>query len=105
MEISEAPYQSIAHCLPKPRGNVSLSNRQGLNASLDVAEHGCKWHGLPPHFGNGHTIYTRRMRWAKRGVLDRVFEALQRHQILPIQIEAVALDAPSPKCLRTGPAR
>jgi hypothetical protein len=29
------------------RGNVSLSNLQLLNALLYVAEHGCKWRGLP----------------------------------------------------------
>ncbi len=41
------------------RGNVSLSNLQFLNAVLYVAEHGCKWRGLPKRFGNWHTIYTR----------------------------------------------
>ena len=49
MEISEAQYQRIAHCLPVQRGNVRLANRQVLNAMLYVAEHGCKWRGLPPH--------------------------------------------------------
>ncbi len=28
-------------------------------------------------FGNWHTIYTRMNRWAKTGVLDRLFEKLQ----------------------------
>ena len=58
MEISELHYQKIAHCLPVQRGNVSLSNLDVLNAILYVAEHGCKWRGLPPHFGNWHTVYT-----------------------------------------------
>ena len=31
-------------------------------------------------------------RWSKNGVLDRVFEHLQREQIVRIKIEAVALD-------------
>ena len=29
--------------------------------------------GLPPRFGNWHTVYTRMNRWSKNGVLDRVF--------------------------------
>lgn len=93
MEISESQYLQIAHCLPTQRGNVSLSNLQVLNAILYVAEHGCKWRGLPPRFGNWHTVYTRMMRWAKNGVLDRVFESLQRQQIVRIKIEAVSLDS------------
>jgi len=40
----------------------------GAHAILYVAEHGCKWRGLPEHFGNGHTVYTRMNRWSKNGV-------------------------------------
>ena len=32
-------------------------------------------------------------RWAKNGTLAKVFEALQRHQIIAIKIEAVSLDS------------
>ena len=93
MEITQAQYERIVHCLPLQRGNVSLSNLSVLNAILYVAEHGCKWRGLPKRFGNWHTIYTRMNRWSKSGVLDRVFEQLQRAQIVRIKIEAVSLDS------------
>jgi transposase len=76
---------------------VSLSNLQLLNALLYVAEHGCKWRGLPKRFGNWHTIYTRMNRWSKSGVMDRVFEKLQLEQIVRIKIEAIALDSTSVK--------
>ena len=62
-----------------------------------MAEHGCKWRGLPKRFGNWHTIYTRMNRWSKAGVLDRVFEQLQQSQIVRIKIEAVSLDSTSVK--------
>ncbi len=97
MEISEAQFKQIEHCLPLQRGNVSLSNRMVLNAILYVTEHGCKWRGLPKRFGNWHTIYTRMSRWSKSGVLDRVFEQLQRQQIVRIRVEAVSLDSTSVK--------
>jgi transposase len=93
MEITQAQYEQIVHCLPMQRGNVSLSNLSVLNAILYVAEHGCKWRGLPKRFGNWHTIYTRMNRWSKSGVLDRVFEQLQQAQIVRIRIEAVSLDS------------
>jgi transposase len=97
MEISEEQYARIKDRLPVQRGNVSLSNLQLLNALLYVAEHGCKWRGLPKRFGNWHTIYTRMNRWSKNGVLDRVFEKLQLEQIVRIRIEAIALDSTSVK--------
>jgi len=93
MEITPAQYQQIESCLPRQKGNVSLSNLQVLNAILYVCEHGCKWRGLPNRFGNWHTIYTRMNRWSKLGVLDRVFEKLQHAQIVRIKIESVALDS------------
>ncbi len=97
MELTEAQYERIAPLLPKQRGNVNLSNLQVLNAILFVAEHGCKWRGLPERFGNWHTIYTRMNRWSKNGALDRVFEQLQRDQIVRIKIEAFGLDSTSVK--------
>jgi transposase len=93
MEISEEQYSRIKDGLPVQRGNVRLTNLQVLNAILYVAEQGCKWRGLPKRFGRWHTIYTRMNRWAKSGVLDRVFEQLQMEQIVRIKIEAFSLDS------------
>ena len=93
MEITGAQYERIAPILPVQRGNVRLSNLQVLNAILYVAEQGCKWRGLPPRFGNWHTVYTRMNRWSKNGVLDRIFEYLQRERIVRIKLEAVSMDS------------
>ena len=97
MELTEEQYGRIKDSLPVQRGNVRLSNLQVLNAILYVAEHGCKWRGLPKRFGRWHTIYMRMNRWAKNGVLARVFEKLQMDQIVRIQIEALSLDSTSVK--------
>ena len=93
MEISEAQFSRIDSALPRQRGNVRVTNLQFLNALLYVAEQGCKWRGLPKRFGPWHTIYTRMNRWSKNGVLDHVFERLQREQIVRIKIEAVKMDS------------
>ena len=97
MQLTPEQFQLLAPCLPKQRGNVSLPNLQVLNAILYIAEQGCKWRALPAHYGNWHTIYTRMNRWAKWGVLDRVFEQIQRLQIARIKIEVVSLDSTSIK--------
>lgn len=93
MELTEAQLQRVADCLPRQRGNVSMTNLQLLNALLHVAEQGCKWRGLPRELGNWHTIYTRMNRWSKAGVLARVFARLQEEQILTVRLECVALDS------------
>ena len=97
MEITAEQYEKIKDSLPVQRGNVKLQNLQVVNAILYVAEQGCKWRGLPSRFGNWHSIYTRMNRWAKSGVLDRVFEKLQAEQIVRIKIEAFSLDSTSIK--------
>jgi transposase len=97
MEITDEQFARFKESLPVQRGNVSLSNLQVLNAILYVAEQGCKWRGLPKRFGNWHTVYVRMNRWAKNGVLDRVFEQLQLQQIVRIRIEAFSLDSTSVK--------
>jgi transposase len=93
MEITLQQFGRIEEFLPVQRGNVSLTNLQVVNAILYVAENGCKWRALPKRFGNWHTIYTRMNRWAKAGVLDRLFEELQHQQLVRIKIEAVSLDS------------
>jgi len=97
MNITQTQYEKITHLLPVQRGNVTLSNIDVLNAILYVAEHGCKWRGLPTHFGNWHTIYTRMNRWAKKGVLANVFDELQKQQVVRINLEAVSIDSTSIK--------
>jgi lactam utilization protein B len=53
--------------------------------------------------GNWHTICTRIKSWAKPGVLDRMFEELQRSQVMRIKIEAVSLESASIKVHPNGP--
>ncbi len=97
MRLTETQFKRISHCLPRQRGNVSMTNLQVLNAILYVAEQGCKWRGLPKEFGNWHTIYTRMNRWSKNGVLDRVFTELQKAQIIQVTMNVLSLDSTSVK--------
>ena len=89
MILTEEQFEKVKDQLPRQRGNVSMPNLQVLNAILYVAEQGCKWRGLPKEFGNWHTIYVRMNRWAKAGVLDRVFLELQKAQIVKVTMEVL----------------
>lgn len=64
-----------------------------INALLYIAENGCKWRSLPKEFGMWHTIYMRLRRWAEKGVLDGLFEALQKHNLVRIKVECLGLDS------------
>ena len=97
MELTEAQYERIAPLLPKARGNVKLANITVLNAILHVAEHGCKWRGLPARFGRWHTVYMRMYRWTEKGVMDRVLEHLRRELGVPVDVAALGLDSTSVK--------
>ncbi len=105
MKITTEEYEKIKDGLPVQRGNVRLPNLSALNALLYVAEHDCKWRGLPKHFGKWHSIYVRMNRWAKNGMLDRVFEKLQLEQIVRIKIESFSLDSTIVKVHPDGTGR
>ncbi len=93
MELTDAQYARIAPYLPTPSGHTKLGHRQVLNALLFVAENGCKWRSLPASFGNWHTIYVRLNRWAKQGVLERVFAELQHELLAQLDCDALSLDS------------
>ena len=93
MKITEEQYKKISPYLPVQRGNVVIDNLTLINAILYIAENGCKWRALPSSYGKWYTIYKRVNRWAKKGVLQRLFLALQREQIALINVEILALDS------------
>ena len=97
MELTDSQYAVLSPLLPVQRGNVKIDNRRLLNALLYVVENGCKWRRLPKEFGNWHTIYMRLRRWAEQGILERIFEALQRQRLIAIRIECLGLDSTSVK--------
>jgi transposase len=95
--ITEEQYELLKPYLPVQRGNVKISNKALINAVLYVAENSCKWRALPKEFGNWHTIYKRLRRWAEKGVLERLFAALQQHRLIQIKVDCLSLDSTSVK--------
>lgn len=92
MEITQEQYERIQDCLPVQRGNVRHYNLVLLNAILYVAEHGCKWRGLPKRYGNWHSIYVRMNRWAKKPLATKP----------PCRLPLDALETSSLSAMRLG---
>jgi transposase len=97
MELTLEQYSKIKHVLPVQRGNVEIDNLTLLNALLYITENGCKWRAMPDRFGKWNTVYRRVNRWAKGGVIERIFETMQRERILVIDVDFIALDSTSAK--------
>ena len=100
MEIKKEQYEQIKECFPKQRKPAKISNLDVLNAVLYVVENGCKWRSLPKEYGDWHVIYVRINRWAKKGVLERVFLRLQQLGIIQIQVNVISLDS---TCIKVHP--
>jgi transposase len=96
-EINAGTAEKIINLFPKQRGNVKIDNSRFLDALIYICENGCKWRALPETFGPWHTIYVRINRWAKNGVLERIFHVLQEEQITNRRITVVSLDSTSVK--------
>jgi transposase len=97
MKITEAQYKLISTCFPRHRKPAVLSNLDVLNAILFVLENGCKWRALPKEYGNWHTLYVRMNRWAKNGLLQKVFLHLQQVGIIRVNVTLLSLDSTSVK--------
>jgi len=81
MYLNEEQYHKIAGYLPRQRGNVDIENRDLLEALIFRCKTETPWRDMPQSYGKWHTIYTRINRWAKNGVLQRVYTALASEEL------------------------
>ena len=92
-ENNKRQYNKIAKMFPVQHGNVTYSNLQVLNAMLYVLENGGKWRQLPKQYGKWNSLYKPVNRWAKNGVLVRIFAFLHAEQITNLSIDVLCLDS------------
>jgi transposase len=78
--ISDEQWERIKDLLPGKPGDPGVTakdNRLFFDAVLWIAKTGAPWRDLPERFGNWYNVWKRMSRWAKKGVWERVFVALQ----------------------------
>jgi transposase len=78
-EISPEAWERIEPLLPGRPGDVGVTaadNRLFINAVYWIAKTGAPWRDLPPRFGRWNSAFQRFNRWAKKGVWQRIAEAL-----------------------------
>jgi transposase len=78
-ELTDEQWQAIKDLLPGKKcdpGRTAVSNRRFVNAVLWLARTGAPWRDLPARFDNWNSVFQRFNRWCKRGVWQRVLEAM-----------------------------
>ena len=75
--LSDEQWQRMAPLLPTDvRGKDRVDDRRVISGILHVLKSGCRWCDCPPEYGPPTTIYNRFVRWARRGVWERLFREL-----------------------------
>jgi transposase len=74
--LSDEQWVMIEPYLPKDvRGKERVDDRRVISGILHVIKSGCRWSDCPPEYGPPTTIYNRFVRWAERGVWERMFRS------------------------------
>ena len=75
--LSDDQWRAIEPHLPTDvRGKARADDRRVISGIVHVLKSGCRWKDCPPEYGPATTIYNRFVRWAERGVWERLFRAL-----------------------------
>lgn len=77
--LTDQQWTKIEPFLPTDvRGKPRVDDRTVISGILHVLKSGCRWIDCPSEYGPHTTIYNRFIRWAKRGVWERMFTELSR---------------------------
>jgi transposase len=75
--LSDEQWRQIEpHLPPDVRGKARVDDRRVISGILHVLKSGCRWCDCPPEYGPSMTIYNRFVRWAERGIWERLFREL-----------------------------
>ena len=75
--LSDEQWRWIEPHLPTDvRGKDRVDDRRVISGILHVLKSGCRWCDCPPEYGPSTTIYNRFVRWAERGIWERLFREL-----------------------------
>ena len=95
-ELSDEQWKRVEGLLPGRPGSPGRSgddNRLFLEAVLWIARTGAPWRDLPERFGESNSVFQRFNRWAKKGVWQRVFDALQDPDLEWVMLDATIIRA------------
>ena len=75
--LNDEQWKKIEPLLPDGvRGIERTDDRRVISGIIHVLKSGCRWCDCPPEYGPPTTIYNRFVRWARRGVWEKMFLTL-----------------------------
>ena len=75
--LSDRQWAALEPLIPMNRRGVKpRRNREIISGIMHILKVGCRWRDCPEVYGPHTTIYNRFVRWAKRGVWERLFDKL-----------------------------
>ncbi len=78
--LSDEQWQRIKPHLPTDvRGIKREDDRRVISGIVHVLKSGCRWSDCPSFYGPHARIYNRFVRWARRGIWERLFRELAEH--------------------------
>lgn len=95
-ELSDEQWQRVEGLLPGRPGSPGRkgeNNQLFLEAVLWIVRTGAPWRDLPERFGDWNSVFQRFNRWAKKGVWQRVFDALQDPDLEWVMLDATIIRA------------
>ncbi len=77
--LNDGQWEKIDPLLPVYiRGKRPVDDRRVISGIIQVIISGCRWSDAPLEYGPRKTLYNRFVRWAVRGIWERVFMELAR---------------------------
>jgi transposase len=75
--LSEEQFARLRPLLPSDtRGVPRVDDRRVISGIIHVLQSGCRWRDAPACYGPYKTLYNRFVRWARKGVWERIFSTL-----------------------------
>ena len=75
--LTDQQYARLVPLLPTDtRGKPRVDDRRVISGIVHVLKSGCRWKDAPDRYGPRKTLYNRFVRWAGKGVWERIFMQL-----------------------------
>lgn len=97
--LSEDQFNRIKKHLPYSHGVPRVDDVRVISGIIHVLKRGLQWRDAPAEYGPHKTLYTRFIRWSKKGIFNRIFSALVEEGGPP---DRLMIDATHLKAHRTA---
>lgn len=97
--LSADQFEKIKRYFPYPNGVPRVDDLRVISGIIYVIKNGLRWCDAPAGYGPHKTLYNRFVRWSRKGIFNKIFEALVKDGGPP---DRLMIDATHIKAHRTA---